>query len=276
MRFLKLLSLTFIAVPLLAQAPSGGDEYWPKEIDTGSLHLVLYQPQADSWKGNRLEARSAVIVTLKGDTTQIFGTVSTSARTEVDKETRLVALEDIAVKEAIFPSAPSLEGKLRKAVRESVPSWPRTISLDRLLADLAITQTETKAETVRLKNDPPKIIFSKESAVLILIEGDPVYRTVEGTPYTRVVNTPALLLFNSAAGTFYLDGGRWWMSASSWTGPWTAAANPPQDLDEIKQQLTKDDEKEPSEAVVAHLGNPPVVYLSTVPAELLVTQGDPA
>src|SRR5208283_573953 len=137
MRIGKLLFLTFVALPLLfAQAPPGGDEYWPKEIDTDDLHLVLYQPQVDSWKGNRLEARSAVISTLKGDSTDIFGTVSISARTEVDKETRLVSLEDIGVKEANFPSAPSLQGKLRKAVRESVPSWPRTISLDRLLADL--------------------------------------------------------------------------------------------------------------------------------------------
>ena len=253
-----------------------GDEYWPKEIDTGNIHLVLYQPQVDSWKGNRIEARSAVIVTFKRDTTQIFGTVSISARTEVDKEARLVSLEDIAVKEANFPSAPSLQDKLRKAVRESVPSWPRTVSLDRLLADLAITQTETKAETNRLKNDPPRIIFSNEPAVLILIDGEPVYRAVEGTPYTRVVNTPALLLFDSTAGTFYLDGGSWWMTATSLTGPWTAAANPPQDLAEIKQQLTKDEEKEPPEAAAAPAGNPPVVYVSMVPAELLVTQGDPA
>ncbi len=209
MRIGKLLFLTFIALPLLAQTPPGNDEYWPKEIDTDNLHLVLYLPQVDSWKGNRIEARSAVIVAFKGDTTQIFGTVSISARTEVDRETRLVALEDINVKEANFPSASSLQGKLRNAVRESVPNWPRTISLDRLLADLQITQTETQAETVRLKNDPPRIIFSNQPAVLILIEGDPVYRAVEGTPYTRVVNTPALLLFDSAAGTFYLDGGNW-------------------------------------------------------------------
>src|SRR5208283_3980604 len=171
-------------------------------------------PQVDSWKGNKIEARSAVISTLKGDSTDIFGTVSISARTEVDKETRLVSLEDIAVKEANFPSAPSLQGKLRKAVRESVPGWPHTVSLDRLLADLQITQTETQAETIHLKNDPPRIIFSNEPAVLILIDGDPVYRAVEGTPYSRAVNTPALLLFNSAVGTFYLDGGSWWMTAT--------------------------------------------------------------
>jgi hypothetical protein len=283
MRIGKLLPLTFVALPLLfAQAPPSGNEYWPKEIDTSNIHLVLYQPQVETWKGNRIEARSAVIVTLQGDSTQIFGTVSIRARTEVDKEARLVSLEDIDIKEANFPSAPSLQGKLVKAIRESVPSWPRTVSLDRLLADLAITQTETQAETVRLKNEPPKIILSKVPAVLILIDGDPVYRAVEGTPYTRVVNTPALLLFNSAANTFYLDGGSWWMTASSLNGPWTAAANPPQDLEGIKQELTKDEEKEspeaappPSENPPASSENPPAVYVSTVPAELLITRGDP-
>jgi hypothetical protein len=276
MRIGGLLPVTLVALPvLLAQAPPSGDEYWPKEIDTNNIHLVLYQPQAESWKGNRIEARSAVIVTLHGDSSQIFGTVSIKARTEVDKEARLVDLEDIDVKEANFPSASSLQGKLLKAVRESVASWPRTVSLDRLLADLAITQSETQAETVRLVNEPPKIIVSKVPAVLILIDGDPVYRAVEGTPYTRVVDTPALLLFNSAANAFYLDGGNCWMTASSLNGPWTAAANPPQDLEGIKRELTKDEEEEFSPSPAAPPDNPPAVYVSTVPAELLITRGDP-
>jgi hypothetical protein len=160
----------------------------------------------------------------------------------VDKETRQVAFEDIAIKDANFPSPPSMQPALLKAVRDSVSSWPQTVSLDRLLADLATTQAGAKTESLRLKNDPPKIILSKVPAVLILIDGEPVYRAVEVTRYTRVVNTPALLLYSSA-GRFYLDGGRWWMTASALKGPWTAAANPPRNLEDIKQQLTKDEER---------------------------------
>ena len=262
---------------LFAQAPVSGDGNWPREIDTGGIHLVIYQPQVDSWKDNRIEARSAVIVTRREDPSQIFGIVSINARTEVDRETRLVSFEDITIKDASFPSATSLQSTLLKAVRDSVPSWPRTVSLDRLLADLAITQAETKAESIRLKNEPPKIIVSKGPAVLILIDGEPVYRPVEGRRYTHVVNTPALLLFDSSAGTFYLDGGRWWMTASSLKGPWTAAVNPPQDLEDIRQQLTKDEEKEPgAPPATTGAANPPAVYFSTVPTELLVTRGEPA
>lgn len=259
----------------LSFGQTAGDGNWPRELDTHGVHLVIYQPQVDRWEGNRIESRSAVIVTRNGDPTQIFGTVSIQARTEVDRETRLVSFEDISIKQADFPSAAPLQPTLLKAVRESAKSWPRIVSLDRLLADLSSTQAETKAESVRLKNDPPKIIFSTRPAVLILIDGEPVYRAVEGTPYTRVVNTPALLLFNSSANAFYLDGGNCWMSASSLSGAWTAAANPPQDLDAIKQQLTASEEKEPSEAPPAPAGNPPAVYVSTTPAELLITRGDP-
>ena len=276
--FMRLRNLLLTLVPfalMLGQSPTGGDGNWPREIDTGSIHLVIYQPQVDRWEGNRVDARSAVIVTRRGDPTQMFGTVSIQARTEVDRETRLVSFEDISIKQADFPSASSLQPTLLKAIRESVPNWPRTVSLDRLLADLAITQAEMKAESAGLKNQPPKIIFSEGPAVLILIDGEPVYRAVQGTPYTRIVNTPALLLFDSNAGRFYLDGGNWWMTASSLNGPWTAAANPPQDLDAIKQQLTAAEEKEPSEAPPAPAGNPPAVYVSTVPAELLVTSGEP-
>ena len=223
MNRLVLFSLSCFAFsPLFAQAPAVGDGNWPRVIDNGNVHLVIYQPQVDNWKDNRIEARSAVIVTRREDPTQIFGIVSISARTEVDRETRLVSMEDITIKDANFPSARSLQSTLLNAVRDSLPNWPRTVSLDRLLADFSINQAEAKAESIRLKNDPPKIIFSKGPAVLILIDGEPVYRPVEGARYTRVVNTPALLLFDPAAGTFYLDGGQWWMTASSLNGRWIA------------------------------------------------------
>ncbi len=265
-----------VLVPLtLLFGQTAIDGNWPRELDTGSIHLVIYQPQVDRWEGNRIESRSAVIVTRRGDPTQIFGTVSIQARTEVDRETRLVYFEDISIKRADFPSATSLEPTLLKAIRESAKDWPKTVSLDRLLADLSITQAEIKAESVRLKNEPPRIIFSKTPAVLILIDGEPVYRAVEGTPYTRIVNTPALMLFDSSAGTIYLDGGNWWMTAPSLNGPWTAATNPSQDLGAIKQQLTEAEEKEPSEAPAAPVGKPPAVYVSTTPAELLITRGEP-
>ena len=277
MKYGALLLIACFVVPLQGAWPqSNGDGSWPREIDAGRVHLVVYQPQVDSWKDNRIQARSAVIVTRAEDPTQIFGTVSVSARTEIDKETRLVSFENVTIKEANFPSAPSLQSSLLKAVRSSVSNWPRAVSLDRLEADLEISQADTKAESTRLKNDPPRIIFSNRPAVLILIDGEPVYQAVTGTRYTRAVNTPALLLFDSVAGTFYLDGGQWWMTARSLNGPWAAAVNPPQDLESIRQEAARDEEEDVGArpATIAE-GPSPAVFVSAVPAELLVTRGEP-
>ncbi len=167
-------------------------------------------------------------------------------RTDVDKETRLVIFEDSAIQSASFPSAASLQRELLQAVRDNVPEWPRVVSLDRLLADLTITRAETQTESIPLKDGPPKIIFGKTLAVLILIDGAPMYRMVEGTRYARTLNTPALMLYDSAGGTFYLDGGQWWMTAINLNGPWTTAANPPDELAGIKQILTKEEEPQAS------------------------------
>ena len=56
--------------------PNSADGNWPREIDSNGIHLAIYQPQVDSWKDNKIEARSAVIVTRAENPTQIFGTVS--------------------------------------------------------------------------------------------------------------------------------------------------------------------------------------------------------
>ena len=90
-----------------------------------------------------------------------------------------------------------------------------------------------------MKNDPPKIMFSPIPAVLIIIDGEPTFRLVEGTRYARVMNTLALVLFDSTSGTFYLDGNRCRMTASSLQGPWAVAVNPAADLDGIRAQLNK-------------------------------------
>lgn len=278
----KLLCLTCIALPwAVAQTSGDAADHWPKELDGNGIHFLLYQPQVDSWKKNHLEARSAVTVTRAGSSTPIYGIVSISARTDSDKDTRMVTLEDLKVTSASFPADASQQSELLDLLRQSLPAWPRTISLDRLLADLALTDALADTESVPVNNTPPKIVFSTTPSVLILIDGEPIYRSLPGFPYSHVINTPALMLFNSAAGRFYLDGGNLWMTATNLNGPWSRATNPPSDLERAKTQLTATEEKDPHDhskdvtAAQPANGAPPTVYVSTVPAELLQTKGKP-
>jgi hypothetical protein len=260
-------------------AATGGD--WPQAVDYNGFHLTIYQPQVDSWKKDRLEARAAVTASRGGSSQEAFGIVELTARTDVDKETRLVWLEDLKISSATFPGAKPEQGDLERAVRESLAAWPKTISLDRLLADLAINGAQAQAQTAPLKNDPPRIIFSQVPSVLILIDGEPVMKNVEGsTRYTRVINTPAIILFDTSASRYYLDGGSIWMTAAALNGPWAQATNPPADLDGIKNQILQTEVKDPhdhtKDAVSpAPTAAPSAVFVSTTPAELIQTTGAP-
>jgi len=258
----------------LAQDTTVPDERWPRQFDSGGNHFIIYQPQVDRWKNDRLEARSAVMVTQPGQATPAYGIVSLSARTAVDKESRTVALEDVNVVGATFPAAPSRQAYLADLIRKSLPDWPQMISLDRLLADIAITRAVSNGDNIQLKNEPPRIIVVTEPSVLILIDGEPVFRTVEGTSYRRVINTPALLLFEPLSNRFYLDGDRWWMTAASLNGPWSIATAPPADLARVKAELLEGEQQDPHAHIADLAQAPPTkVLVSTSPAELLVLQG---
>lgn len=263
-----------------AQGQSLGDSDWPREMDASGSHFVIYQPQVDQWKKNLLEARAAVTVTLPGSSTPLYGIVSLTASTDVAKESRMVTLEDLKVSSVTFPAAKSQEPELERAIRDGLPQWPRTITMDRLLADLAMTQAEGENESVTVKNGPPKILFSSTPAVLIVVDGQPVLRSVQGTSYQHVINTPAMLLYDTSSSQYYLDGNGVWMTASTLDGPWTAATNPPSDLDQAEAQMQQGEEADPHDhskdpGPPPTSGQPPEVFMSTAPAELLVTRGEP-
>ena len=270
--------LACLAASAQSQAPAGqgqADMFWPKEIADGAVRLVVYQPQVDAWKKNRLELRAAATATRQGQSNEIYGIVTFSARTEVDKDVRMVGLEDLKVTNVSFPGSGSSQGELAGMLRDTFQKHIGSISLDRLLADVALTNAAFEAESTgaALKNDPPRIIFTTVPAVLILVDGEPVYHNVEGTTFRRVMNTPALLAYDPAASVFYLDGQTCWMTAAKLDGPWTTAASAPAGLNSLRAQLTAE-EPEPSPDA-APAGPPPAVYVSTTPAELIETQGAP-
>jgi len=266
--------------PALAQTPADADPGWPQEMDAAGFHFVIYQPQVDKWKKDHLDARAAVTVTQAGNPAPLYGIVSLTARTDVDKESRMVTMEDLKVSAVSFPMAKSRGSELERAIRDSLPQWPRTIALDRLLADLAMTQAEDGDQSVTLKNNPPKILYSSTPAVLIVIDGQPVLRSVQGTPFQHVINTPATLLYDTSASRYYLEGNGIWATASTLDGPWTAAANPPTGLDQAAAQIDQTEEKDPHDhskdpGPPRVSGSVPAVFVSTAPAELLVTRGAP-
>src|SRR4029079_15820947 len=114
-------------------------------------------------------------------------------------------------------------------LRSLLPKDVKSISLDRLEASLAILEARQKASSWPLNNDPPVIVFSTTPAMLILIDGAPVYRPVPNTELERVFNTRALIL-RDKSGTHYLHLYDGYVSSPSLTGQWTVSTNPPRDI----------------------------------------------
>src|SRR6202046_17152 len=111
---------------------------WPREITQNGAHIVYYQPQIDRWTNYRtLDARMAISVTPAGGKATP-GVVSIQARTDADKETRLVVISEIRLIDARFPSMdPAGVKKLGDLVRSFfTPGETMTISLDRLTAEV--------------------------------------------------------------------------------------------------------------------------------------------
>jgi hypothetical protein len=265
-----------------AASPSGtGNAPWPRDFSEGDRTYVIYQPQIDKWDGTRLHARAAVSVESAASPIQHFGVAWFSARADVDKVNRLAALSDFKVEKIEFPSSTELAADYQKVLEQRMPRSAATLSLDRVQAALAITEAQAAgAKPQPVKNDPPRVIFSTTPALLVLVDGKPVLRSVDGSSLLRVINTFALILVDKS-GKHYLRAVGQWFEAGTLDGPWSVAARPPATLESAMQTVAKSqrvnllDDPGPTVKDAAARGVLPTVYVSTVPAELVQTQGRP-
>jgi hypothetical protein len=271
------------AADAAADTDAQGNPIWPRVIEDNGRSFTIYQPQIDRFDDTVLEARAAVQVeTPVGDKTKTtYGVIWITAHTFIDKENELVELDDIQITKANFPTAGDEVNDYLDVFRRHVERT-RTVSLERIEANLAVTQAEAKGNAVPLKNDPPRIYYRTSPAVLVLIDGDPVLRPVEGgSSLRRVINTKSLIV--QSGSSFYMPIGQTWLGAPAATGPWSLAASAPQDVQALRDSLAKNESspvdllEEPGDDVTALLdaGKAPEVIVSTAPAELVVTEGKP-
>ena len=255
---------------------------WPYEITSGDTQIAVYQPQIDSWDGMTLKARAAAAVKEGGkDAKTNFGVLDITTRTLVDKSTRLVTLEHYEVAKADFPTAPGKAKEWTQLVNNDAANRKRTISLDRLEANVAIVTAADKTP-IKLKNDPPVIIFSTVPAMLIYVDGGPQYRAIPGMAWQRVVNTRPLLV-RQENGAHYLHVFDGWMTAGAIDGRWSVASKPPADLAKIEKAVIdshsadmltgQSDPAQPGPSLKS--APPPAIKVATRPTELIVFEGEP-
>ncbi len=250
------------------------EEDWPREIIVPEAKIEMYQPQLESFEGDKLEARAAVSVTKKGETEPVFGAVWLAARVLTDRDTRMVTLESVKMTNARFPNAtPENIEKLRVILEREIPKWDLEISLDRLLTMLDLVEKK-KIASENLNTTPPKIIFVTHPAVLVSLDGDPELRKMENSDLMRVVNTPVFIALEPSTKVYYLKGGNDWFQALDVMGLWKEVPNPPASVVSAAEGDWDAGSQERSDAQTP-ADRKPQIIVTTEPAELIKSDGEP-
>ena len=249
------------------------EEGWPRELETTVGRIIMYQPQLETFTGDSLKARAAVSVTPTGKSEPVFGTVWIEGRCLTDRDTREVTLTSVKVPQIRFPDAKKEdEQRLATFFEGQIPKWDVTMSLDRLLAMLDLAERERVASE-GFNNDPPKIVVLNTPTVLVSIDGEPRMQKIEKTSYEHVANTAFVIIHDPKSKNYYLSAGAdTWYAAKAVEGPWSVTKSVPK---EIAALVKEEEPEEPPEGADEGPTTPPAILVSTVPTELIVTDGKP-
>jgi hypothetical protein len=269
-----LLALAALLVTVCGRPALAAKEGWPLIFTHEKGTVTLYQPQLEDFKDDRLMVRAAVSVKLKTKKEPVFGVVWITARALTDRDTRMVTIDQPVVTEVKFQDAkPEQLEKLKEFLNEEIEDRTHTISLDRILAAMEVLEKERGGDA-GLKNDPPKIIFVAHPAVLVPLDGEPKLLPIKDMKLMRVANTAFLMVYDPAAKTYFLKGGETWLEATDLQGPWKDVKTLPAAVKSLDEAIAKDNAAA-GKKVEAKAGKMPEIIVSTEPAELLATDGEP-
>ena len=264
-----------LGAPAFLNAQSA-DPGWPRVYGDGTKQLTIYQPQVDYWNGyTNTHFRCAIAV--KGVLKQEkFGVAEVDAVTVVDQVDRIVVMVPTQ-REFRFPNTSDSElALLRAAVNElRPPGQPTSISLDRVLAYVR-PEDQPIQRPVELNLQPPKIYYSQRAAVLVMFLGEPQFKPVETnrTDLLFALNTNWDVFYDTATQRYYLLNQDNWLCATDVKGPWSTAQSLPPSLSTLPANdnwaVVRQNVPGKRAAVV------PTVFVTTEPAELIVTHGAPS
>jgi len=256
---------------------SQDDPGWPRVIKKNGKELTIYQPQVDSWQDYKnLHARFAIAVKDGKSKKETFGVAEWDAETVVDQTDREVAVIP-KKRELRFPNTSDAEAAALRSIVEEIQPFGQamTVSLDRILAYVDPAQ-QRQQPAVELNLDPPKIFFSNKPAILVLLQGEPQLQAVDANKKELmfVANTNWDIFYDAVTQRYYLLNQESWLTTRDLVnGPWDSTTTLPAEMSslpnddnwaDVRKRIPGKPEK-----------NSPVVLVSTEPAELILTQGEP-
>ena len=270
---MKLISKIFTCLLFVViSVHAGAVASWPKTIVTKSeVKIMVYQPQNETLKGNKLAGRAAVSVRIKPTDEPIFGAFWFEAKLLTNRDTRMATLENLKIKEVKLPGVEDTVkiAQFRKLLETEAPKWELEISMDDLLATI---EQANSGSSVELNNDLTKILYVTSPSTLVLIDGEPKLQQDDQLKMQRVINTPFLILQSTEDKKYYLSGGKYWYVSSSVKEGWAQAIKLPSSIQQVDKQI-KEQEKE-STPKETEPTTPRAIMVFTEPAELIQSSGE--
>jgi len=158
-------------------------------------------------------------------------------------------------------------------LEDEIEGWDIEMSLDRLLASLEVAEVYQE-QSSNLNNAPPEIYFRTNPSILVYIDGDPILMDTEDSDIKYVANTPYFLVKYTKTGDYYLKGAKWWYRSKQATSAWATTEKVPSKVNKLAKKSV-DDEGIEQDSVLMAIEEAPELIISTVPAELVSTDGDP-
>ncbi|MBI4893907.1 MAG: hypothetical protein HY821_25040 [Acidobacteria bacterium] len=260
-----------------AQPAPPKDAGWPRVYTDNKATIAVHQPQIDDWKDfTLLKARSAVEIIPEPKAKKILAAVHWEARTDTSVSERTVAIHDFKITRLSAPGLDEAQStQLQALVAALLPKRRDGIALDRVLAYLDASQTTGRQ--IQINTEPPPIMVSSKPAILVIVDGEPILGPIGESKLMFIVNTNWDILKDGKDGHYFLLNGKQWLTSETLEGPWKSASKLPKDFNslpadenwaEVKRALPLPDTNKHQPA--------PWVFLSQKPAELILTQGEPA
>jgi hypothetical protein len=251
---------------------TNADTGWPRPLQLKTGTVLWYQPQVESWNDQKyIVAWSAVSYQPTGAQQPALGTIKIEGPSSVSVDERVVRM-DLRISEYNFRTLSPDQVKALVADVQALPQNQRVIDLDRVLAYVGNSPLQIK-NVEGLKADPPRIFWAPSPAMLISIDGEPIWSPVEGLDLRYVVNSNWDLFEHPPSKTFYVRFNQSWLQASAISGPWTPVKDK---LPESFSKLPANDNWKDVKAAVPGKKlsgkNVPKVFFSTEPSEMIELQ----
>jgi hypothetical protein len=189
---------------------------------------------------------------------------------------RLVNFEKLKIAEANFQSLPKDQlQQVVATIEKAMGPRERVIALDRVLANIDKSGIIPK-NVEGIKADPPVVFFSKTPAVIVNLDGEPIWSPIKENDLKYAVNTNWDLFEHGPSKTYYLRNNDTWLKAAAVNGPWTAAGKLPPSFGKLPADDNWKDVKAALPGKTVAASALPKVFVTDKPGELILLRGEPS